>query len=127
MAGTPNSVSSPMPNYQASYQIVTTPSYAPAEVTNATAVDNANTITVPGLKAAVAASVGTPAKPADEIVNIRPVTGTNGIIVVSARVSADDTVTVKFANITGAPITPTASAYVLAVVSQDHISYSFDG
>ena len=123
----PNSVSSPTPNYQASYQIVTTGTYSPAQVDTVTAVDNATTLTVTGVKAAVAATAGTPAKPADEIINIRPVTGTNGIVVVSARVTADDTVTVKFANVTAGNITPTASAYILAIVSQDAIKYSFEG
>jgi len=124
----PNSVTARTPNYQASYEIVTVPSYSPAAVAAATTAENATTMTVPGVRAAVAATPGMPAVPADEVVEIRGPNTPAGVFPISARVTADDTVAVTFANVTAGSLTPTAaSQYVLTILRQTKTAYSFDG
>jgi hypothetical protein len=66
--------------------------YDAASVTNGASADLA--VPVPGVLAGV-----------DEICNVKiNLNATNGILVQSAHVSADDTVTVRLSNVSGAPI-----------------------
>lgn len=81
-------------------------SYDPANVVANTQADNATTITVTG------------AQPGDFVHVIKP-TATQGLFVKQAYVSAADTVTVTFENITGSDINPGSETYLLIFIRPD--------
>lgn len=124
MAATPNSVSSPTPNYQASYQVVSV-SWTPSAVSTITAPQQ--TVTVPGVKAAVAATSTYPAQQRDVIVSCTPPSHVAGVGVCSAIVTADNTVGVQFVNPTGGPVTPAPGTWQFVIMRQPTAKGSFDG
>jgi hypothetical protein len=67
---------------------------SPAQVTNGTSAEQ--TFTVPGLLV-------------EDVVTVNKPTTQAGLVIGGARVSANNTLAINFGNITGSPITPTAS------------------
>lgn len=124
MAATPNSVSSPTPNYQASYQVVSV-SWTPSAVSTITAPQQ--TLTVPGVRAAIAASAGMPAQQRDVIVSCAPPSHVAGVGVCSAIVTADNTVGVQFVNPTAGSVTPASGTWQFVIMRQPTAKGSFDG
>lgn len=123
---TPNSVTSYTPNYQASYQVVDV-SWTPSGV--ATITTAAQTVTVPGVKAAVTAANSSTGRaiPADAVVGIIPPSHVAGVAATVGWVSADDTVSVIFVNPTAGSVTPPAGTWRFVILSQDTSKGSFDG
>jgi hypothetical protein len=126
MAATPNSVSSPTPNYQASYQVVDV-SWTPSSV--ATITTAAQTVTVPGVKAAVTAANSPTGRaiPADVVVGIAPPSHVAGVAATVGWVSADNTVSVIFVNPTAGRVTPPSGTWRFTIMSQDTAKGTFDG
>lgn len=123
---TPNSVTSYTPNYQASYQVVDV-SWTPAQV--ATITTAAQTVTVPGVKAAVTAALSSTGRavPADAVVGIIPPSHVAGVSATVGWVSADDTVSVIFVNPTAGGVTPPSGTWRFVIMSQDTSKAAFDG
>jgi hypothetical protein len=126
MAGTPNSQTGLIPQYAASYQVVDvtwTPS-AVAAITTA-----AQTVTVPGVKAAVTAALSSTGRaiPADAVVAVIPPSHVAGVSATVGWVSADDTVSVIFVNPTAGSVTPPSGTWRFVLIGQDNARLSFDG
>jgi hypothetical protein len=79
-------------------------SFTPAEVATITAP--AQTVTVPGVKTTDAVFVNPPGQ-------------TAGVSLASARVSADNTVSLQFVNPTAGALTPTAGVHRFTVIRYD--------
>jgi len=126
MAATPNSVSSPTPNYQASYQIVDV-AWTPSSV--ATITTAAQTVTVTGVKAAQTAGASATGRaiPADAVVAIIPPSHVAGVAATTGWVSADNTVSVIFVNPTAGSVTPPSGTWRFVIMSQDTAKGTFDG
>lgn len=124
MPATPNSVTSYTPNYQASYQTVTV-SLTPSAVSTVTAPQQ--TFTVPGVRAAIAATATMPAIPADTIVAACPPSHVAGVAVGSAIVTADNTVGIQFVNPTAGSVTPASGSWTFVIMRQTKAKGSFDG
>jgi len=80
-----------------------TPTLTPSSVTNGTT--SAQNFTVPGLLTT-------------DFVNCWGLVGSQaaGIVSVEADVTAANTLTIQFGNLTGSPVTPTAGQYLIEVV-----------
>jgi hypothetical protein len=126
MAGTPNSQTGLIPQYAASYQVVAV-DWTPSSV--ATITTAAQTVTVPGVKAAVTAALSNTGRaiPADAVVGIIPPSHVAGVSATVGWVSADDTVSVIFVNPTAGSVTPPSGSWRFVLMSQDNTRYAFDG
>jgi len=126
MPATPNSVTSYTPNYQASYQVVDV-TWSPSSVGATTSA--AQTVTVPGVKAAVTAANSPTGRaiPADAVVGIIPPSLGTAVAACCGWVSADNTVSVVFTNATGGGLVPSSGTWRFVIMSQDTAKGSFDG
>jgi hypothetical protein len=126
MPATPNSQTGLIPQYAASYQVVDI-SWTPSAV--ATITTASQTVTVPGVKAAITAALSSTGRaiPADAVVGIIPPSHVAGVSATVGWVSADDTVSVIFVNPTAGSVTPPSGTWRFVIMSQDSQRYAFDG